>query len=140
LIKDFLNSGLNFSIAPYPYLDEDKTIPPVLDPKGFVVFKKSSQITEFLGYVTSAEREKEFCLSTYKLPANSEASEALGSQNEFFKVMNISAKRAIVLPTSKVFKEGYVKAVETALNLYLSGKMNLKTAFEKAQEYIEAHK
>ncbi len=51
-----------------------------------------------------------------------------------------SSKKSIILPTSEVFKNGYVKAVETALNLYLNGSLKLKTAFEKAQEYIESHK
>ncbi|WP_036221900.1 ABC transporter substrate-binding protein [Mesoaciditoga lauensis] len=140
LISDFVKSNVDFSILPYPYLNENQPIPPVLDPKGFVVFKESNEVKEFLDYVTSANMEEKFCSKNYKLPANSNAAGTLQEQNEFFKVMNISAKRAIVLPTSKVFKEGYVKAVETALSLYLSGKMELKTAFEKAQEYIEDHK
>lgn len=140
LIGDFVKSNIDFSILPYPYLNKNQPIPPVLDPKGFVVFKEGDEAKEFLDYVTSAKMEEKFCSKNYKLPANSNAADTLQDQNEFFKVMNISAKRAIVLPTSKVFKEGYVKAVETALSLYLSGKMELKTAFEKAQEYIEDHK
>lgn len=140
LIKKFLDSNVDFSIWPYPYLNSNQPIPPVLDPKGFVVFKSSRVAKEFLNYVTSANVEKEFCNATYKLPTNSKAAEELGNENNFFKVMYKSSKKSIILPTSEVFKNGYVKAVETALNLYLNGSLKLKTAFEKAQEYIESHK
>ena len=140
LVKSFINDGVNFLIWPYPYLEKDRPIPPVLDPKGFVIFKESKAARDFLNYVTSAKVEEKFCLDTYKLPTNSQAAEELGNKNPFFKVMNVSSKRSITLPTSRVFKEGYVRAVGTALKLYLSGKMKLEDAFEKAQEYIEAHK
>ncbi len=140
LIPDFVQSGLNFTILPYPYLEKGKTIPPVLDSKGFAIFNDSEEVREFLNYVTSTQAEKEFCASTYKLPANAEAASELGKSNKLFDVMKVSEERAMILPTTKIFKVGYMRAVKTALNLYLTGKMNVKEAFEKAQEYIEARK
>ena len=140
LIPDFLNLNLDFTVLPYPSLDNGKPIPPVLDSKGFVVFNSDPDVKEFLDYVTSAKMEEKFCRSTYKLPANEKAMSSLGKENAFFKVMSLSAKNALILPTSKVFKEAYGKAVSTALELYLSGKMPLGEAFAKAQEYIIHHK
>ena len=140
LIPDFLSLNLDFTLLPYPSLDDGKPIPPVLDSKGFVVFNNKPAVKKFLDYVTSEKMEENFCRSTYKLPANEEAMEALGEENTFFKTMSLSAKNALILPTSKVFKEAYGKAVSTALNLYLNGKMPLEEAFAKAQKYIVQHK
>ncbi len=140
LIPDFLNLNLDFTVLPYPFLDNGKPIPPVLDSKGFVVFNSDPNVKEFLDYVTSAKMEEKFCRPTYKLPANKKAMSSLGKENTFFKVMSLSAKNALILPTSKVFKEAYGKAVSTALELYLSGKMPLEEAFAKAQEYVIHHK
>ncbi len=140
LIPDFLNLNLDFTILPYPSLDNGKPIPPVLDSKGFVIFNDNPSAKKFLDYVTSAEMEEKFCGSTYKLPANENAMRSLGQKNAFFKTMSLSAKNALVLPSSKAFKELYGKAVSTTLNLYLSGEMPLEEAFRKAQEYISHHK
>ena len=140
LIPDFLKSGLNFTILPYPSLDNGTPIPPVFDSKGFVLFKKNSAIEKFIDYVTSAKIEEKFCGQTYKIPANEKAMSVLEKENNLFKVMSLSAKKALILPTSKIFKEAYGRAISTALNLYLNGQLSLKEAFSKAQEYINRHK
>ncbi len=140
MIPDIMQSGMNFTVLPYPYFKKGEPIPPVLDSKGFAVFNDSKAVQEFLNYVTSAQAEKKFCLSTYKLPANIEAASELGKNNEFFKAMQVSEERSMILPTTRIFKEGYMRSLKTALRLYLSGKMSLKEAFDRAQEYIESHK
>lgn len=140
LIPDFLNLNLDFTILPYPSLDNGNPIPPVLDSKGFVIFNSNPAVKEFLDYVTSAKIEEKFCKSTYKLPANEEAMKSLGEENTFFKTMSLSARNALILPRSKVFKEAYGKAISTALTLYLSGEMPLEEAFARAQKYIIQHK
>ncbi len=140
LIPDFLNSKLDFSIVPYPSLDNGSPIPPVFDSKGFVFFKKSRAAENFIDYITSTKIEEEFCKQNYKLPANEKAMLALKRSDELFKVMSLSAEKALILPTSKVFKEAYGKAISTALSLYLNDKVPLEEAFSKAQEYIYQHK
>jgi len=139
LIPDFLDSKVNFTILPYPILDDGRPIPPVFDSKGFVVFRESREVKDFIDYVTSTEKIEKFCRQNYKIPSNVNAIRALEGENEFFKVMSMSAERALILPTSKVFKNAYVPAVSTALSLYLNGELSLKEAFSKAQEYINNH-
>ncbi|RKX56388.1 MAG: hypothetical protein DRP50_00345 [Thermotoga sp.] len=139
LIPDFLDSKVNFTILPYPILDDGRPIPPVFDSKGFVVFRESREVKDFIDYVTSTEKIEKFCRQNYKIPSNVNAIRALEGENEFFKVMSMSAERSLILPTSKVFKNAYVPAVSTALSLYLNGELSLKEAFSKAQEYINNH-
>lgn len=139
LIPDFLDSKVKFTIFPYPILDDGRPIPPVFDSKGFVVFRESPEVKDFIDYVTSTEKIEKFCRQNYKIPSNVNAIRALEGEDEFFKIMSMSAERALILPTSKVFKNAYVPAVSTALSLYLNGKLSLKEAFSKAQEYINNH-
>ncbi len=160
MIPDFLKAGMNFRVLPYPTLDNGQPIPPAFDAKGFVVFKESPAAKKFIDYVTSTKNEIGFCSATYKLPANPDAIKALENPESFsnlittatttpysvdnlkasLETMDIDAQRALILPTSAVFKEVYSNAITTALGLYLNGKMTLKEALKKAQEYIDGNK
>ncbi len=138
LIPDFLSSKLDFVVLPYPNLDDGSPLPPTFDAKGFVVFKDSAAVKAFIDYVTSAKNEEYFCEPTYKLPANIDAMHALENSNDSFKVLDISAQKGLVLPTTTIFNDAYSNAITTALQLYLSGQMSLKEVLSKAQEYINS--
>ena len=151
----FLKDKVNFRVLPYPRLSNDQQIPPILDAKGFVVFKKSSVVRKFLDYVTSAEQEIRFCSSTYTLPANPQAIRALQHPKSVFNLittatptpyaiynlqiliqtMYASAKRSLILPIF-VGQNIYFKAITVALNLYLKDKKPLKEVLNETQRYI----
>lgn len=138
LIPDFLSSKLNFVILPYPNLDDGTPIPPTFDAKGFVVFKDNEAVKAFINYITQTSNEVQFCKSTYKLPANLGAINELANSNDFFKVMDLSASKALILPTTTIFNEAYSNAITTALQLYLTGQISLDSSLKKAQEYIDS--
>ncbi len=138
LIPDFLSSKLDFVVLPYPNLDDGSPIPPTFDAKGFVVFKDSPAVKAFIDYITSSKNEEYFCDPTYKLPANIDAMHALENSNKSFEVLDISAQKGLVLPTTTIFNDAYSNAITTALQLYLSGQMPLNEALSKAQEYINS--
>jgi ABC-type glycerol-3-phosphate transport system substrate-binding protein len=138
LIPDFLNLGLDFTILPYPYFDNGQPIQPDFDAKGFAIFKNSEAVRAFLDYITSAKNEVYFCASTYKLPANLEAMHELDNSNQFFRIMDLSGQKGLILPTTNVFQTAYSDAISTALQLYLSGQMSVDEALSKAQNYIDS--
>ncbi len=138
LIPNFLNSKIDFTILPYPSMDDGQPIPPTFDAKGFVIFKQSEGVNAFLDYVTLAGNEEYFCKPTYKIPANIDAMKALENSNEFFKVMDLSTQNGLILPTTPIFKTAYSDAISTALQLYLTGKMSIQEALSKAQDYINS--
>lgn len=137
LIPDFLSSKLDFTILPYPVLD-GKMIPPTFDAKGFVIFTDNEAVREFLNYISRPENEEFFCKSTYKLPANIIAMHELENSNDFFKVMDLSARNALIVPTTTIFNDAYSNAITTALQLYLTKQMSLDESLQKAQEYINS--
>ncbi len=137
LIPDFLSSKLNFTVLPYPILD-GRMIPPTFDAKGFVIFTDNKAVNAFLNYISSPDNEAYFCKSTYKLPANIDALHELENSNDFFKVMDLSARNALIVPTTTIFNNAYSNAITTALQLYLTKRMSLDESLQKAQEYIDS--
>ncbi|WP_161847173.1 sugar ABC transporter substrate-binding protein [Athalassotoga saccharophila] len=137
LIPDFLSSKLDFTILPYPTLD-GKMIPPTFDAKGFVIFTDNKAVRSFLDYISRPDNEVYFCKSTYKLPASIDALHELENSNDFFKVMDLSARNALIVPTTTIFNDAYSNAITTALQLYLTKQMSLDESLQKAQEYINS--
>lgn len=138
LIPDFLNSNLDFAVLPYPNFDDGTPIQPTFDAKGFVIFKDNVAVKTFIDYITSEKNEEYFCTPTYKLPANINAMHYLEKSNEFFKVMDVSAQKSLVLPTTTIFNVAYSNAISTALNLYINDHASLTQVLERAQNYINS--
>lgn len=138
LIPDFLDSNIDFVVLPYPNFDDGTPIQPTFDAKGFVIFKDDNAVKAFIDYITSKKSEEYFCTATYKLPANINAMRELESSNKFFKAMDVSSQKSLVLPTTTIFNVAYSNAISTALKLYINDHISLTQVLEKAQNYIDS--
>jgi len=127
LIRKFLDSGLSFEVRPLPSPWKS-----VIDPKGFVCFNKDQQTVSLLKHLLGGCET--FSAQYIKYPAIQPKQPA---QIPYYKVMNDTIKAGMIQPLKDQYVFGYWPGISAALDLILKEDVDIKTALEKAQEFIE---
>jgi len=132
LAPEFERAGIDFQILPFPRVG-DKSIPSVIDSKGFVIFDEKSlePVRLFLSFLF--EESMDFATSNYKIP--------LWVQELPVELVDLERvmENVVRMPSDMRFQQIYGEAMRTVLQVVYVQAMSIDDALKSAQAFAESN-